>query len=73
LSEFDEPDDEDGPNGRTYVSGHNRLYYHTTSCLPIRPQEMDYDSEAENDPQWMKDKTQMVLTFYFNYYLLFFI
>jgi hypothetical protein len=32
---------------------------------------MDYDSEAENDPQWMKDKTQMVLTFYFNFYLLF--
>jgi polycomb protein SUZ12 len=73
LSEFDEPDDEDGPTGRTYVSGHNRLYYHTTSCLPIRPQEMDFDSEAENDPQWMKDKTQMVLNFYFNYFLFLFI
>lgn len=63
LSEFDEPDDEDGTNGRTYVSGHNRLYYHTNSCLPIRPQEMDYDSEAENDPKWMREKTQLVLNF----------
>ncbi|CAG2162128.1 unnamed protein product [Oppiella nova] len=61
LSEFDEPDDEDGTNGRTYISGHNRLYYHTDSCLPIRPQEMDYDSEAENDPKWMKEKTQMMI------------
>ncbi|CAG2101578.1 unnamed protein product [Medioppia subpectinata] len=61
LSEFDEPDDEDGTNGRTYISGHNRLYYHTNSCLPIRPQEMEYDSEAENDPKWMKEKTQMMI------------
>ena len=60
LSEFDEPDDEDGVNGRLHIFGHNRLYYHTNSCLPIRPQEMDFDSEAENDPEWLKEKTQLV-------------
>ena len=61
LNEFLEPDDDDGQLSRPYVAGHNRLYYHTTTCLPIRPQEMEYDSEAENDPDWMKTKTQMVL------------
>ena len=61
MSEFDEPDEEDGLNGRIHTTGHNRLYYHTNSCLPIRPQEMDFDSEAENDPQWLKEKTQLVL------------
>ncbi|XP_054155235.1 polycomb protein suz12-A-like [Oppia nitens] len=61
MNEFDEPDDEDAINCRTYITGHNRLYYHTNSCLPIRPQGMDYDSEGENDPQWMKQKTQMMI------------
>ena len=63
LTEFDEPDDEDALNSRMHITGHNRLYYHTNSCLPIRTQEMDYDSEAENDPEWLKEKTQLVITF----------
>lgn len=30
-----------------YISGHNRIYYHTDTCIPIMPKELDYDSEGE--------------------------
>lgn len=45
---------------RPYVTGHNRLYYQSTDCYPIKPQIINEDSEAENDPEWMKVKTQLV-------------
>lgn len=45
---------------RTYVSGHNRLYFHSDSCVPLRPQEMEVDSEDECYPDWLKEKTAMV-------------
>ncbi|KAG1703708.1 Polycomb protein suz12 [Nymphon striatum] len=60
LSEFlevDDPDDAPLP----YVMGHNRLYYHAGSCLPIRPQEIDQDSDCENDPEWLKIKTKRMM------------
>lgn len=37
-----------------------RLYFHTKTQVPIRPQEIDQDSEAETDPQWLREKTQNV-------------
>lgn len=46
-----------------YVSGHNRLYFHSDSCMPLRPQEMDADSEDERDPEWLKEKTATVKCF----------
>uniref|UniRef100_A0A3Q2DU70 SUZ12 polycomb repressive complex 2 subunit a n=1 Tax=Cyprinodon variegatus TaxID=28743 RepID=A0A3Q2DU70_CYPVA len=58
LSEFLELEDSDREqNQRTFTSGHNRLYFHSDSCLPMRPQEMEEDSEDERDPDWLKEKT----------------
>lgn len=53
-------DDDELEFTRPLVIGHDRLYYHTNTCIPIRPQDMDIDSEEENDPQWMRQKTQQV-------------
>ncbi|KAM6972120.1 polycomb protein suz12-B isoform 2-T2 [Aplochiton taeniatus] len=57
LSEFLESEDGEMEQQRTYVSGHNRLYFHSDSCMPLRPQEMEVDSEDERDPDWLKEKT----------------
>uniref|UniRef100_A0A8C7T4A5 SUZ12 polycomb repressive complex 2 subunit b n=1 Tax=Oncorhynchus mykiss TaxID=8022 RepID=A0A8C7T4A5_ONCMY len=57
LSEFLESEDGELEQQRTYVSGHNRLYFHSDSCMPLRPQEMDVDSEDERDPEWLREKT----------------
>ncbi|XP_076121182.1 polycomb protein suz12-A-like isoform X2 [Alosa pseudoharengus] len=61
LSEFLEP--EEGADveqqQRTYTSGHNRLYFHSDNCVPLRAQEMDEDSEDERDPYWLREKTVM--------------
>ncbi|XP_056608209.1 polycomb protein suz12-A isoform X1 [Triplophysa dalaica] len=59
LSEFLESEDGDQEQQRTYISGHNRLYFHSDSCMPLRPQEMDVDSEDERDPDWLREKTAM--------------
>ncbi|KAG8177637.1 hypothetical protein JTE90_019663 [Oedothorax gibbosus] len=61
LSEFLEPDDTEPEGPRSYISGHNRLYYHTVTCLSVRPQEIDMDSESENDPEWLRIKTQHMI------------
>lgn len=60
LSEFLESEDGELEQQRTYVSGHNRLYFHSDSCMPLRPQEMDVDSEDERDPEWLREKTATV-------------
>lgn len=60
LSEFLESEDGDREAQRTYISGHNRLYFHSDSCLPLRPQEMEVDSEDERDPDWLQEKTVKV-------------
>ncbi|XP_062243106.1 polycomb protein suz12-B isoform X2 [Platichthys flesus] len=57
LSEFLETEDGELEQQRTYVSGHNRLYFHSDSCMPLRPQEMEVDSEDERDPEWLREKT----------------
>ncbi|KAM7371494.1 hypothetical protein PAMP_008731 [Pampus punctatissimus] len=57
LSEFLESEDGDPEQQRPYISGHNRLYFHSDSCVPLRPQEMEVDSEDERDPDWLKEKT----------------
>ena len=38
-----------------------RLYYHTTTCLPIKPKELDLDSEADMDPAWLRERTQLMI------------
>ena len=66
LSEFLESEDGELEQQRTYVSGHNRLYFHSDSCMPLRPQEMEEDSEDERDPEWLREKTAMVSTCFVN-------
>ncbi|XP_050295462.1 polycomb protein Suz12 [Anthonomus grandis grandis] len=61
LSEFLELDDCEYDGQRPFITGHNRLYHHTTTCLPIYPKEMDIDSEGENDPEWLQNKTVMMI------------
>ncbi|XP_063976652.1 polycomb protein suz12-B [Diachasmimorpha longicaudata] len=61
LSEFLELDENDYESQRPYITGHNRLYHHTVTCLPIYPKEMDADSEGENDPKWLQTKTMMMI------------
>lgn len=61
LSEFLELDDCEYDGQRPFITGHNRLYHHTTTCLPIYPKEMDVDSEGESDPEWLQNKTMMMI------------
>ncbi|XP_017882147.1 polycomb protein suz12-B isoform X2 [Ceratina calcarata] len=61
LSEFLELDENEYESQRPYITGHNRLYHHTVTCLPIYPKEMDNDSEGENDPKWLQTKTMMMI------------
>ncbi|CAB0041338.1 unnamed protein product [Trichogramma brassicae] len=61
LSEFLEPDENELESSRPYITGHNRLYHHTVTCLPIYPKELDVDSEGENDPKWLQTKTMMMI------------
>ena len=60
LTEFQEPEDGEEEQQRTYVSGHNRLYFRSDSCVPRWPQEMEVDSEDEQDPAWLREKTATV-------------
>uniref|UniRef100_A0A8C5UND1 SUZ12 polycomb repressive complex 2 subunit n=1 Tax=Microcebus murinus TaxID=30608 RepID=A0A8C5UND1_MICMU len=41
MSEFLESEDGEVEQQRTYSSGHNRLYFHSDTCLLLRPQEME--------------------------------
>ncbi|EDM05400.1 rCG35439, isoform CRA_a [Rattus norvegicus] len=45
MSEFLESEDGEVEQQRTYSSGHNRLYFHSDTCLPLRPQEMEQIEE----------------------------
>ncbi|XP_050351532.1 polycomb protein suz12-B [Nymphalis io] len=62
LAEFLELDDADAADAqRPYLTGHNRLYHHTITCLPVYPNELDIDSESETDPLWLQQKTMMMI------------
>ena len=45
------------------VCGFVSLYFHSLTCQPVRPCEIDVDSEDENDPEWLRQKTQRVCMF----------
>ncbi|GAB0098124.1 Polycomb protein Su(z)12 [Sergentomyia squamirostris] len=61
LSEFLETEESELNGQRPYITGHNRLYHHTMTCLPVHPKELDIDSEGECDPPWLQKKTiQMI-------------
>ncbi|KAG7295922.1 hypothetical protein JYU34_021012 [Plutella xylostella] len=62
LAEFLELDDNEVVEAqRPYLTGHNRLYHHTITCLPVYPNELDIDSESETDPLWLQQKTMMMI------------
>nr|CAD7424807.1 unnamed protein product [Timema monikensis] len=61
LNEFLEVDENEFDIQRPYITGHSRLYHHTTTCLPIYPKEMEVDSEGEHDPKWLQTKTMMMI------------
>ncbi|CAL1528975.1 unnamed protein product [Lymnaea stagnalis] len=61
LSEFQEAESESGLN-RQLIQGHNRLlYFHTVTCQPVRPQELDTEGREESKPRWLKQKTIMMI------------
>ena len=37
------------------------MYYHTTTCLPVHPKDLDVDSEGESDPLWLQYKTKQMI------------
>lgn len=61
LTEFLEIDENELNSQRPYVTGHNRLYHHTMTCLPVHPKGLDIDSEGENDPAWLQYKTLQMI------------
>lgn len=61
LNDFLELDENDFDSNRPYISGHNRLYHHTMTCLPVMPKELDIDSEGESDPSWLQQKTMQMI------------
>lgn len=61
LTEFLEIDENELNSQRPYVTGHNRLYHHTMTCLPVHPKGLDIDSEGESDPAWLQKKTMQMI------------
>lgn len=61
LSEFVELEENEINGQRPYITGHNRLYHHTMTCLPVHPKELDIDSEGECDPPWLQKKTMQMI------------
>ena len=39
---------------------HFRVYFHSNTCLPMRSDDLEFDSEDEIDPEWLRIKTQQV-------------
>lgn len=61
LSEFCELNDGEMDHQRSFISGHNRIYYHSETCIPILPKELDYDSEGEPNPKWLQRTTKQMI------------
>ncbi|KAH9498850.1 Polycomb protein suz12, partial [Bulinus truncatus] len=60
LAEFQELESETGLN-RQLIQGHNRLYFHTGTCQPVLPQELETEGREEAKPRWLKQKTIMMI------------
>ena len=43
-------------NRSGFMFGHNRLYYRSTTVQPMTAADMDYDSETDTKPSWLKTK-----------------
>ncbi len=38
-----------------------RVYYHTTTTLPLHVNEIDYDSDNDLDPDWLKEQSKLLI------------
>merc|ERR1711862_500045 len=49
--------------GRPFVSGHNRLYHYSTTCLPIPSHAILHGENEEDhpDPEWLRIKTSKMI------------
>ncbi|XP_055588664.1 polycomb protein suz12 isoform X2 [Uranotaenia lowii] len=61
ITEFIECDENEFDSQRPFITGHNRMYHHTKTCLPVHPKELDIDSEGESDPLWLQHKTMQMI------------
>lgn len=61
LTEFLEIDENEANSHRPFIAGHNRTYHHIMTLGPIMPKEFDSDSEDENDPVWLRNKTMAMI------------
>ncbi|CAG0888690.1 unnamed protein product [Cyprideis torosa] len=61
LAEFVDSSKTTDLHSSRFVSGHNRVYHHTETNAVIQPHEMEEDSEGENDPEWLRVKTKMMI------------
>eukprot|EP00794_Sanderia_malayensis_P008831 gene8831-9776_t len=61
LQEFAEPDCTDIDGVKPFIKGHDRVYYHSDTCVPMRPQEIDYDSEDHVTPNWVKAQAEFMI------------
>jgi polycomb protein SUZ12 len=48
-------------NAFNCAAGIERLYYHTTTTLPILPGEINYDSDDELVPEWLQMQTEELI------------
>lgn len=65
LMEFEDSCDDyedDLMLARDFNNSHNRLYYHSTTCLPLYRNEFDVNSEDETDPEWLRTKTNFMIS-----------
>ncbi|XP_013068397.2 polycomb protein suz12-like isoform X2 [Biomphalaria glabrata] len=60
LAEFQELESDSILN-RQLIQGHNRLYFHTGTCQPVLPQELDTEGREESKPRWLRQKTIMMI------------
>ena len=42
-------------------AGIEHVYFHTTTTLPIHVNELDYDSDNDLDPDWLKEQTTLLI------------
>jgi polycomb protein SUZ12 len=43
------------------ATGTERIYYHTTTFLPVFPDEISYDSDEDLVPDWLKEQTEELI------------
>eukprot|EP00795_Rhopilema_esculentum_P009523 gene9523-17265_t len=61
LQEFTEPDCTDIDGVKPFFKGHDRVYYHSDGCIPMKTSEIDYNSEHDATPDWLKSQMEYMI------------